>query len=326
MKSIYLSLLFVLIIVTACPLFAQEDVEDVDLKVIESYVVHCKDIAAMRQAQQQGVLIFEYKGRYFVNLGEKYEGVNTLEKAVWLRQQKGLPLPSEKQTQAEMESTGAFYNPQLMLFPFTDLSPQKEMLFTLPGSKQIPTSKIMIHPSPFVYNEVKFAPIDLSKSLQKLKAMGKNVPNSQNLPDDLQNQKQFAVTGKIAPQPSIQLDHNQLTYWVGASVIDGEGNTIWKSYGDVQADLGFKIIQLIPQTSQKPQFLLLFTLAKGTIQEMLRPKASLPEMDASGFEYHILNSIALEIGQDWFPPIDKATDEEYQKMMKEINKKPKLKQ
>jgi len=113
---------------------------------------------------------------------------------------------------------------------------------------------------------------------------------------------------------------------VGAAVIGAKGSTLWKSYGSADSDLGFKCIDKIAPTTDKPEFLLVFMLAEGKLKEMIRPSKAIPEMNASPYDYHVLCSAALDVGPDWFPPIRNEVMDEYQNELKkyedaEVDKK-----
>jgi len=320
------SLILFALFITTTTVFAQDtEPGQSELEILESYVVHCEDIEDMKAAQRQGVIVFEYKGRYFVNTGQKYESVKDLETALRLRKQKDLPLPSGKQTRADKQSgAGTSYNPQLMVFPFTSVNEDKQMMFELPEGESIPTAEVMIHPGPYVFESVSYAPIDLYESIKNFAATGApDAPSPESMPAELRNIKHFAVTGEIAPQPNIENNAGALQYWVGAAVVNARGDVLWKHYGDVEANLGFKVVRTINNPKTMPAMLLMFTLAKGQLEEMLRPIAGIEPMDASGFQYHILGSVAIEVSDNWYPPMEEGTREEYERIMSNLQEKNK---
>ena len=126
----------------------------------------------------------------------------------------------------------------------------------------------------------------------------------------------------------MEIDKKNLQFFVGAAVIGKGGDVLWKTYGAVDNDLGFKCIAPIPPSTIPTENILLFSLAKGKIAKMQGGDPTAVAIDASGYEYHVLCSAIIEMGKDWFPPIDEAATAEYNKIMEDMTKQKidKLKQ
>jgi hypothetical protein len=311
--------------ITISSAFAQTAQE---LKIAESYVVECKSVAEITQAKNMGALFIKTSGgSIFARINNEYKGpFSTLATAVKVFKQYGLQLPNtESQGSLSVPSDEFVYNPQLMIYPFTEITKDNRILFSVPDDEIVSASEVMIHPNPLQFNEVSFAPVNLFSNLKALENMNKDVPSANSLPPELKQNTYFAVTGSIASKPEVQLPKSGLTWYTGAAVVDTQGEVIWKTYGTVNAELEFKCVQEITSTQSIPQFLLLFVLGKGKMKEMLSPFPGMPKMDATPYNYHVLGSVALEMGPRWFPPLEQAAKEEYQNMLQQLEKnKPSL--
>lgn len=269
----------------------------------EEGVTVCKTQEDIKKAKARGDLFLkigsEYSARYFVRVGMEYKGpfrsLKSAKKVLELYQKEA------KESGTNLDNymgSDVVHNPSLLVFPFVEVSPQKELLFSVPGGMVVNASKIMIHPEPFLFEEVNFGRIYLGKRGYF-----------------------FAATGKMVSRAVVDPPTSALKLWIGAAVIGAEGKVLWRNYGEVSNDLSFKNIERLKTSNEKPEFVIVFMLAEGKMKEMLRPMASIPDMDASPYEYHILASAALEIGPNWFPPVEPTVQSEYQKALKDYEKK-----
>jgi len=277
-------------------------------KAKEEGVTMCRSLDELKQAKARGDLFInigsEFSSSYYVRIGSDYKGpfqsLATAKKVLEEYRKKA------KETGVNLDNyqgKDVVYNPGLVIFPFVELAPEKKVLFTVPEGKTVDSSKVMIHPEPLVFNGIKFGRI----------VLGQQGPY-------------FAVTGQASSRAIVSLPTDSLKFWVGAAVIGAKGSTLWKSYGSADSDLGFKCIDKIAPTTDKPEFLLVFMLAEGKLKEMIRPSKAIPEMNASPYDYHVLCSAALDVGPDWFPPIRNEVMDEYQNELKkyedaEVDKK-----
>ena len=86
--------------------------------------------------------------------------------------------------------------------------------------------------------------------------------------------------------------------------------------------MNFQCFHHLNHTTLKPSFLLLFSVAKGKLEKMLKASEEIPGMDATSYDYHVLCSCALEVAPNWFRPVsDEIFKEEYEKLMKEDSEK-----
>lgn len=321
MKRLFALLIGTLIVL---PLFAAENQ---DLKNAEALVVKCKNEIELRQAMDAGAIFVQTnRGSYFVKTPDKYAGpFRDLATAVKVRRQYNLDIPASGQKPgASSGSSGFVYNPQLMMFPFIETPPKAPMGLNLPSGEIVPASQVMIHPNPFGFDDVAFAPIDIYSSLRSLATIRKNkAPDPNQLPQDRRDDKYYAVTGRISLKETVKDPTPALEYWVGASIVDAEGKVLWLTYGPVESNYEFKCTKQFNPGNGKPQSLLLFILGKGKLKQMLTPDADISSMDATAYTYHVLGSIALEVGPDWFPPVQKAAEQEYRDMFNKMrDRKP----
>jgi len=86
-------------------------------------------------------------------------------------------------------------------------------------------------------------------------------------------------------------------------------------YGHVEKGSGFICIAPIPVTTKKSNLVLLFTLAKGDLPTLLKPSEDFPDQNTKSYAYHILCSTTLETGPNWYPPVEKETKEEVEKLL-----------
>ncbi|MBI1389506.1 MAG: hypothetical protein GC154_13770 [bacterium] len=286
-------------------------------------VTECQSPAEVQQARAQGAVLIKTGGRYFVRIGADYKGpYASLETAVKLRKDyeakakaSGMILPTTGAGE-DASMSGAYFNPELMLFPFVDFKPKEGMYFTAPENTVVKTSQVMIHPEPFLFDSVSFGRIVLP--VPGSRPAGAPVSPTQALDPRvrMQGKPYFAVAGNVAAKASVAWPSG-VEMWVGAAVIDNNGDTLWRQYGPVDAQRVFKCIAPMPTAPGPAAFLTLFTCAKGSIPQTMRPSASFPSIDSATYEYHILCSAGLEMGADWFPPIDQATQEEFNSMQQE---------
>ena len=277
-------------------------------------VVSCQTLEEVNKAKAADAVYIEFKGRYWIRVGESYKGsYKTLETAKRVKRRY-----EGKGTSSKSAKDRPFYHPKLILFPFVDESSERGRFLTLPDGQKIASSKVMIHPEPLMFDEVSFGPIDLNRVAQTIakKRVKDGTDPDVSLSGNLKTY--FAVTGKIVARTTIVLATDSLDYWVGAAVVGVDGTALVKTYGIVGKDLGFRCLVEIPFSTITPHSLLLFTLAKGQLDTMLCPLENVPPQDVSSYEYHVLSSMLLEIGPDWFPPLEKATKEEMLKILESM--------
>lgn len=280
-------------------------------------VTECKSVAEVQQARQRGAILIKTGERYFVRIGTEYKGpYASLETAVNERkayEQKAqdagiiLPRPSEDSGMGEV-----YHNPEAILFPFVDVDPQLGMTLALPDGSTARAVEVMIHPEPFLFDAISFGRIRLEPPRPPM-APGVQRPT----PAPAQQKNYFAVTGSLAAKPAIRQATQGLSFSVGAAVIAGDGEILWRQYGSTGDDLSFKIVAPIQPTRRVPVFLLVFSLAQGRINQTLRTSERYPVEDTSGYDYHVLCSAALEMGPNWFPPLDEAIREEFNALKRE---------
>jgi len=306
-------------------------------------VVHCRSLEEVRKARESGALLFEFKGRYWVKVGTDYKGsFKDLQTAKKVLQQYGgnqLPAPGPVspatpqvpaapagQSAGKVQGATAlvYFYPELVLYPFIQLTPEGTQLLRIPGDELVDTAKVMIHPEPFVFSEISFGVIDpnlIGRMLQaeepRLKELGIAPPavNPQNV-----GSRYFAVTGTISPRENITVPAGALTYWVGAAVVGNDGSVLWQNYSPVDSENRFKCLEKLTPSTIPPQFLLLFTLAKGNLAENLRPMPDYPSLDASAYPYHVLASTTLQMDANWLPPMDEIMREEYMKLQDAVKR------
>ena len=259
-------------------------------------VAHCKTLEEINQAKARGAEFLEIRSTYFVRIGNKYDGpFSTLERAIQKRNATMPTIEEATPPSATSETTKSYYFPMSVIFPFTDVTPEKKVSFTAPNSEVVDASRVMIHGEPFSYDTISFGPL--------------RFPN---------RGAYFAVTGHFNAKPNIQVATESLAFSVGASVVSDDGTVLWHQYGIVEKDLGFRCIApLDPKPNVHPRYLLVFSLAKGKMEKLLSSFETIPFVDASPFEYHVLCSAILEIGPNWYPPLEEAIKEEYAKLYKE---------
>ncbi|MDP8243686.1 MAG: hypothetical protein P9L94_06365 [Candidatus Hinthialibacter antarcticus] len=277
-------------------------------------VTECKSLQELQAAKQRGAVLLKTGERYFVRIGPDYKGpYASLKTAVDLRRdyekrarEAGVILPSAT---APAEPNEAYFNPATMMFPFVEAQPGKGIFLLVPNGKLTSAPSVMIHPEPLLYDEIVFGALDMTPpQLRPQTAPDQPAPPHQR-------KIFFAVTGRVASKATIDFPTASLTLSVGAAVVASDGEVIWKQYGAVEDDMSFRILTPMPQTQRVPQYLLLFTVGEGKLERTLRPSERYPSIDAAPYEYHILCSAALEMGDNWFPPLMEATREEYKTLM-----------
>lgn len=287
----------------------------------EPDVVHCETVDEITQARQNGAIYIETGGRYFVRIGNDYEGPFVrLATAVELRRRFEANRSSGaviQQGTAAAANSGII-NPELMLFPFIEPSPEGVTLMRLPGDEVVPASKVMLHPQPYAFDSVSFGVIDLNP--QRLQALRQGTAPQRN-PAAAPSKPYFAISGLLAPDENIEPLPVEMPRWVGAAVVGNDGVVLWNQFGEVNENNRFRVIAPRPETRLLPQFLLIFALAEGELATNLRPDERFPQIDASGYTHHVLAASALEMGPNWFPPLEKTTREEYQKLLKQERQK-----
>lgn len=326
------AILITLLVVTLTA-FAQES-----NNVPQPKIVTCQTMDEIRAAREGGADIIETNGRFFVVNGDKYEGPwvqreNAIEFWQRLQPQKGRTL-----TESTEEGT-RFANPELMLFPFTELSPQtRQPVFLVPGDEIVPASAVMLHAEPFTFAEVGFSPFVLGMPKTPMDrnahpasqaggmygggmapgmGMGMGAPPRPRPTKVPPERNFFAVTGSITEKETIEWPLEERNFWVGASVVGQDGVVLWQTYGQVQENGDFACVKRLPTTRVMPQFLLLFLLAKADLETNLRPTEDIPEIDATPYGYHVLASSALEMAPNWLPPLEEVFQEELEKLMQE---------
>ncbi len=263
-------------------------------EINERDVVQCQNEQEVKEAKAKGLTYFKVGNYYYVRIGSEYKGpFRKFEQAKKLR--KDFEVKAKKAgvdlSVFQDETPGAILNPRLVTFPFIDYHPESTMLFHVPGDKVVEASKVMIHPEPLYYENIVFGPILLKDS-----------------------NPYFAVTGSITPRQNVQFSDEGLSLWVGAAVISEDGSILWKDYGEMDEELGFKCIQAVDSSTSVPNFLLLFTIAKGNLPTALTTVKDAEPFDTSAYDYHILCSAMLEVAPNWCTPIDEAIKEEYKKI------------
>lgn len=314
-------------------------------EIIPKDVVHCETLDDVNKAKQDGVLFFEFRNSFWARIGEDYKGpFRYLRSAQKIANQ--AKLDAMKKTGSTTESAAkpvksaseatpkptSYYNPQLIIFPFVEYMPNRQVLFSIPGGLTVSASHVMIHPEPLVFENIAYGLIDLSLFTKKnfLDAQ----PGAPTKPSAIPPQgtallpasgkpfdKYFTVTGNLAARENVVMPSAPLTYWVGAAVVGKDGAVLWRQYGVVEEDNTFKCVGRAPETDIQPEFLLLFSLAKGKLETNIRPKPEFPVLDAKPYDYHIFCSSTLDMGPNWYPPMQAATKEEYEKMLDEMQRK-----
>jgi len=300
-------------------------------------VTKCRTIEDVYKAKKADVVFFEFKERFFVKIGSEYKGpFRYLVSAKKLLNQQTIDSAKKQNAiQKNTETSGksnpsqspqgkdsAVYNPQLILFPFVEYTADNKMLFSIPGGQTIAASHVMIHPEPLEFENVSYGVIDLE--LFTKNAPKKLKQQAQPIRPGAPKGKYFVVTGQLTARPGVKMPTATLEYSVGAAVVGKNGALLWRQYGSVEKDRTFKCVGRLPSSRIKPEFLLLFSLAKGKLEKNIRPLAKFPELDAKPYDYHVLCSSNLEVGANWFPPLEAATKEEYQKLMKAMKDKQKM--
>lgn len=295
-------------------------------KPTDPRIVHCQTVQEVTEARRNGAIFIETAGRYFVRIDGDYRGpfanfdtARTLreeyEEAV--RQRGGI---------VETGPTGSgevVANPELMLFPFVELSAEKGVLFTLPSGEVAPASRVMIHPEPFSLEQVSFGRIHLDpRSIQRgQRSLWGSDAEIATIDADSEPRDFFAVTGSVRPKNGIEFDLKEHNAWVGAAVVGQDGVVLWRNYGEVDERLTFSNMRPMQANRISPQFLLIFLISEGALDKNLRPNPNFPELDASPYDYHVLCSAALEVAPNWFPPVDEAIQAEYEKLMREAQQR-----
>ncbi len=257
-------------------------------------IIKCRTEQEVKEAKAKGVTYLQV-GRYFyVRIGSEYKGpFRRFETAKKLRtdfeekvRQAGIDLDV-----FQAETPGAIFNPRLITFPFVDLVKEKGVFFQAPEGLVVEATHVMIHPEPLYFEDMSFGPIMLKKN------------------------RYFAVTGSITARKTIDFATKSLSLWVGAAVINEDGEVLWRQYGQVDDDFEFKCLKELDLTPKIPRFLLFFTVAKGTIPTALMTVQAAEPVDTSSFDYHILCSAMLEMAENWFPPFKQAVEEEYNQLL-----------
>ncbi|HOL95471.1 MAG TPA: hypothetical protein PLH79_14060 [bacterium] len=305
-------------------------------------VVRCQSLEDVKKARESGALFFEFRGRYWVKVGADYKGsFKDLETARKVLRQYGEQLPASElapsATQAVPATPSAsspgqapeasglvYFYPELVLYPFVQLTPKGTQQLLIPGGEPVETTQVMIHPEPFQFSEISFGVIDptligrlLLAEQKRLQELGIDPPPVTSQPG---GNRYFAVTGSISPREAITVPSGSLTCWVGAAAVGNDGSVLWQAYGPVDAQNRFKCIEKLTPTTIPPQFLLIFTLGKGQLATNLRPKPDLPSLDATPYPYHVLASATLKMDANWLPPMEEMMREEYMKLQEAMKR------
>ncbi|MBZ0258432.1 hypothetical protein K8I31_20360, partial [bacterium] len=233
-------------------------------------ITECKSVQDVQAARQRGAVLIRTGERYFVRIGSDYKGpYASLETAVGLRRDyekrakdAGVILPSAT---APTEENMAYFDPVTMMFPFIEARPKQGAFMLTPDGKYTPAPSVMIHPEPLLFDEIVFGSLDLTPPQLRPKMVPGAPGRPAVAPTLPPNQRKlfFAVTGRVAAKSNVQLPTDALTFSVGAAVVAGDGTVIWKQYGAVDETMNFRIVTPMPQTARVPQYLMLFTVAKG---------------------------------------------------------------
>lgn len=323
---------------TLFPLGSRAQAQD-SKEIIPSDVIHCETLDDVNKAKQGGAQFFEFRNNFWVRVGDEYKGpfryLRSAQKI--LNQQKldaikkappaAAPAAVPSASPAAQKTT-SYYNPQMILFPFVEFAPDRQALFSIPGGLTVPASHVMIHPEPLEYDKVSFGMIDLSlfskNPFASPAGANLNTDAQPNVPQQSavnQLEKYFAVTGEIVARENVTMPTAPLEFWVGAAVVGKDGSLLWRQYGNVEEDNTFKCVGRLPNTELQPEFLLMFTLGKGKLAANIRTKPEIPVVDASPYDYHVLGSSILEVGPNWYPPVQAAVKEEYDKTIAEMQRK-----
>lgn len=252
----------------------------------------CKTVQEIEEAKARGADFLEIRGTFFVRIGGKYEGpFPSLERAV---KKKRESLPADAAGEAAGGESG-FYSPLSVLYPFTDLTSQNTLSFSAPGGEVVAASNVMIHGEPFMFDSVSFGPIDFKE-----------------------RGTVFAVTGRILSRPTIEAATGALKFQTGAAVVNGNGDVLWKQYGEMDRSLGFRCIAPVDTDPQNaPAFLLLFAVAEGGLDEYLSMVPMQESVTAKPYRFHILCSAVFDMAANWYPSIEEVIQEEYLILKKE---------
>ncbi len=279
-----------LILTLFIPAFTQEDAAEEKAEITQ-----CETLEEVKAAQNRGDRYIEFKNRYYVRVGLDYHGpYRSFKTAENLLKQYEKKAEEEGISLDHYLGKDVLLNPQLMIYPFMEVVDEETIRFEVPKGDKVNSTKVMLHPEPFLFENVKFGKI--------------------RFPED----EYFAVTGKIVSRSVVPLATDEVKLSVGAAVVNKEGDVLWKQYGDTnEASLEFKCIAPIENNNNPPELLLIFSIADGKIDKMLKPFDSIPDMDVDQYDYHVLNSAALEMANNWFPPLKEDLKAEYEK---ELNK------
>ncbi len=309
-----------------------EKEEPGEKEIIPGDVLHCETLEDINRAKENGVEFIEFRNSFWVKVGEDYKGpFRYLRSAQKILNQYKLEAMKKPASAAVQGATGVrsdepFYNPQLILFPFVEYLPNRRVAFSIPGGQMVEASQVMIHPEPLEFDNIAFGMIDLAMFAKTPPVSSKDstqaVPLApQALPRTSLSpplEKYFAVTGNVSVRETVTMPTAPLVYWVGAAVVGKDGSVLWRQYGALEADRSFTCLGRMPETSIVPEYLLIFSLGKGKLEYNIRPFPQFPKLDALPYDYHIFCSSTLEMGPNWFPPLQAATKEEYDKLMEQI--------
>ncbi len=261
-------------------------------------IATCKTLEEVNEAKAAGREFINLNGSYMFKYGNDYKGLYpSLRRAIGERAKLG-GIPGDEDQPIEYLGK-TYFNPLSIIYPFTELGEDKKRLrFEVPEGEAVESSQVMLHVEPYSFTDISFGLVNMR-----------------------QHGFYFAVTGEFHAEDVVKDATGHLEYSVGTAVVSKEGDVLWKQYGDADENQGFRSIKKVKNPQSPPEFLLIFLLAKGKLNKQLSRFNDSPEIDAQPYTYHVLSSSALEIADNWYPPIDDITKEEYLKLYKEEQQK-----
>lgn len=261
-------------------------------------IATCKTLEDVNKAKAAGREFINLNGSYMFKYGDEYKGLYpSLRRAIDERTKLGVPSSGGEEERVYRGKT--YFNPLSIIYPFTVLGEDKKsMRFEVPDGEVVDSSKVMLHVEPYSFANISFGLVNMR-----------------------QHGFHFAVTGEFHAEDVVKEATGHLEYSVGTAVVSKEGDVLWKQYGIVDQNQGFRSIKKVESPPSPPEYLLVFLLAKGKLNKQLSRFEDAPQLDAKPYVYHVLSSSALEIADNWYPPIDDITKEEYLKLYKQEQQK-----
>lgn len=260
-------------------------------------ITKCKTLEEVNAAKAAGKEMIEIRGSYMFKTSNGYSPLYpSLRRALDERHKLGMS--SNTASSSPQPTSNMVFNPLSIIYPFTEIAEDQTVKFEIEDGSKIESSKVMLHAEPYSFDEITFGPLNFR-----------------------QKGLYFAVTGHFVAEAAVKDPTAQLEYHVGSAVVSKEGDVLWKHYGKVDKTQGFHSLAQVENTTNEPQYLLVFLLAKGKLDKQLARIENFPVIDAKPFDYHVLSSIALDISPNWFPPLDEIAKEEYLKLYREEQQK-----